>query len=231
MQRLARPCGRLPVVAYRFDCSEAAGRRRGIERAVVSVREGNLVVFPVDSSYGLGADAFSIEAVARLRNLKGHGRHQPPPVLIGNARTLDGVATSLTQAARDLVDAFWPGPLTVLCLAQPSLRWDLGDTAGTVAVRMPLHPVALRLLADTGPMAVTGASAMGARSQPQTCGEVRDAFGDAVEVYLDAGHLTRPEVSTIVDVTGLDGAAPRLLRAGALGVDRLRAVVPELIAG
>lgn len=221
--------GRLLLVAYRFDCSETAGRRRGVERAVVAVHEGNLVVFPVDSAYGLGCDAFSPEAVAKLRTLKGHGRHQPPPVLIGHARTLDGVATSISPAARDLVAAFWPGPLTLLCIAQPTLDWDLGDTGGTVAVRMPLHPLALQLLADTGPMAVTGASAPGSTlGPPQTCGEVRDAFADEVEVYLDAGQLSRPEASTIVDVTE---ATPKVLRAGALDVETMRAVVPDLIAG
>lgn len=214
-------------MAYRFDCSEASGRRRGIERAATSVRDGALVVFPVDSAYGLGCDAFSPSAVDALRALKGHGRHQPPPVLIGHARTVDGVATGLSDAARDLITAFWPGPLTLLCRAQGTLDWDLGDTGGTVAVRMPLHPVALQLLTETGPMAVTGAGAPGSTAQPQTCAEVREAFGDDVEVYLDAGHLTRPEVSSIVDVTG---AQPRLLRAGALRADDLREVVPDLVA-
>jgi len=213
-------------VAYRFDCSEASGRRRGIERAATSVREGALVVFPVDSAYGLGCDAFSPSAVDAVRALKGHGRHQPPPVLIGHARTVDGVAAGLTAPARDLIAAYWPGPLTLLCRAQPSLDWDLGDTGGTVAVRMPLHPIALQLLAETGPMAVTGAGAPGSTGQPQTCAEVRDAFGEAVEVYLDAGHLTRPEASSIVDVTG---EHPRLLRAGALTESDLREVVPDLV--
>jgi tRNA threonylcarbamoyl adenosine modification protein (Sua5/YciO/YrdC/YwlC family) len=147
-------------------------------------------------------------------------------VLVGHARTVDGVATGLSDAARDLITAFWPGPLTLLCRAQGTLDWDLGDTGGTVAVRMPLHPVALQLLTETGPMAVTGAGAPGSTSQPQTCAEVREAFGEDVEVYLDAGHLTRPEVSSIVDVTG---AHPRLLRVGALREDDLREVVPDLV--
>ncbi|MFZ0158662.1 MAG: L-threonylcarbamoyladenylate synthase [Kineosporiaceae bacterium] len=215
-------------MAYRFDCTEVSGRRRGIDRAVVSVNSGALVVFPVDSAYGLGCDAFSPEAVRRLRAVKGHTRRQPPPVLIGHARTLDGIADRVSAQARELVAAFWPGPLTLLCHAQPSLSWDLGDTGGTVAVRMPLHPLALELLGLTGPMAVTGAGAPGATgadAQPQSCHEVRQTFEEEVEVYLDAGHLTRPYASTIVDVTG---ESPRLLRAGALDLAALRAVVPDV---
>ncbi len=222
-------------MAYRFDCTEPGGRRRGIDRAVRTVADGELVAFPVDSAYGLGCDAFSPEATERLRAAKGHGRHQPPPVMIGHARTLDGIATELTPAARDLVSAFWPGPLTLLCVAQPSLTWDLGDTAttrrpgGTVAVRMPLHPVALELLGRTGPMAVTGAGLPGA-GPPTSYDVVREAHGDTVEVYLDVGHLTAgvgppSGVSTIVDVTG---EVPRVLREGALDLAALRAVVPDV---
>ncbi len=191
----------------------------------MSVREGSLVVLPVDSAYGLGCDAFSPDAVTEVRRLKRHGRRQAPPVLIGHTRTLDGIATRLGDAARDLVGAFWPGPLTLLCHAQPTLDWDLGHTGGTVAVRMPLHPLALELLTHTGPMAVTGAGAPGA-APPQSCHEVREAFGDDVEVYLDAGTLNRPEASTIVDVTS---DVPVLLRPGALGLEELREVVPELL--
>jgi L-threonylcarbamoyladenylate synthase len=213
-------------VASRVDCTELAGRRRGIERACSAIAQGGLVVFPVDSAYGLGCDAFSRNGTERLRALKGHGRHQPPPVLIGHPRTLDGITTALSDAARALTGAFWPGPLTLLCRTQPTLGWDLGDDGGTVAVRMPLHPLALELLARTGPLAVTGAGAAG-QPPPQTCAEVREAFGDDVEVYLDAGHLNRPEPSSIVDVTSV---VPRLLRPGAVDVAQLRAVVPELVA-
>ena len=212
-------------MSYRFDCSEPSARRRGITRAVTSVAEGSLVVLPVDTQYGVGCDAFSAAAVAALRELKGHGRDQPPPVLIAHARTLDGVATDLSEDVRSLIAAFWPGPLTLVCRAQPTLDWDLGDTGGTVAVRMPLHPVALELLEKTGPMAITGAGSPG-RPAPVTCESVRDAFGNAVEVYLDGGQLTREGVSTIVDVVG---ESPRVVRVGAVSFAQLREVVPDLV--
>lgn len=212
-------------MAYRFDCTEPSGRRRGVDRAVTSVNLGELVVFPVDTVYGVGCDAFSVEGVEALRALKGHGRDQPPPVMIAHPRTLDGICTDLGPGARALAAAFWPGPLTMVCRAQPTLDWDLGDTGGTVAVRMPLHPVALALLDRTGPMAVTGAGVPGTPS-PRDLEPVKAAFGEDVAVYLDAGTLTREGASTIVDVTG---DAPRVLRIGGVSFAELRDVVPDLV--
>jgi L-threonylcarbamoyladenylate synthase len=212
-------------VTYRFDCLDDGGRGRGVARAASSVQEGALVVLPTDAVYGLGCDAFSPDAVAALRALKGHRRSQPPPVLMPRTRTLDGLATQVSDAARELADAFWPGSLTLLCRAQPTLDWDLGDTRGTVALRVPLHPVALQVLDRTGPLAVTAANAPGSPA-PTSCEQARAQLGDEVEVYLDAGELTRTAVSTIVDVTG---PAPQVLRLGALGLAELRAVVPGLL--
>jgi tRNA threonylcarbamoyl adenosine modification protein (Sua5/YciO/YrdC/YwlC family) len=148
-------------------------------------------------------------------------------VFVPNARTLDGIAMGIGPQARDLIEAFWPGPLTLLCLAQPMLEWDLGDTFGTVSVRMPLHPIALQVLQQTGPMAVTSASLSG-RPAPSGCDVAEDLFGDAVSIYLDAGPLAGDLRSAIVDVRG---EHPRVLRAGAVGVDALRAVVPDLDPG
>jgi L-threonylcarbamoyladenylate synthase len=210
-------------VSYRFDCTSPSGRESGIARAAAAVSAGELVVLPTDAVYGLGCDAFSPQAVDRLFTARGSGR-TPPPVLIPHARTLDGIATGLGTAARDLVEAFWPGPLTLLCLAQPTLDWDLGDAYGTVSVRMPLHPVALQLLERTGPMAVTAAGPAG-MAAPLVCDRARDMLGETVEVYLDAGPLPGAGGSTIVDVRG---ALPRVLRPGVLGLDALAAVVPEL---
>jgi L-threonylcarbamoyladenylate synthase len=214
-------------VSYRFDCVSASGRESGIARAVAAVSADELVVLPTDAVYGLGCDAFSPSAVTLLAAARGAARSQPPPVFIPHARTLDGIASGVGPAARDLVGAFWPGPLTLLCTAQPSLSWDLGDTFGTVSVRMPLHPVALQLLERTGPLAVTAASPSG-RPAPTGCEVARDLFGDAVSVYLDAGPLAGDARSTIVDVRG---ERPRVLRAGAIDLDVLRAVVPDLDPG
>ena len=116
-----------------YDCRTVAERDRGIAAAIEAVRSGELVVLPTDTVYGIGADAFTPCAVTALLNAKGRGRHMPPPVLVGSRHTLDGLVYSLPPAARDLVEAFWPGALTIVVEHAPSLQWDLGDTGGTVA--------------------------------------------------------------------------------------------------
>ena len=208
----------------RFDCADPTQRERGLEMALAAVRRGELVVLPTDTVYGLGCDAFTPAAVAALLAAKGRGRDLPVPVLIGSPRTLYGVAYGLDERARDLVEAFWPGGLTLVCKVQPSLEWDLGDTRGTVAVRMPLHPVALELLADTGPLAVSSANRSGEPPATDVDSAVQQ-LGDAVSVYLDGGRSGDPVPSTIVD---LSGPEPRVLREGAVSLDTLREVLPTL---
>ena len=209
-----------------YDMADPVERRTGLDVAASAVRRGDLVVLPTDTVYGLGTDAFSPEAVSGLLQAKGRGRDLPVPVLVGSPRTLDGIATSLSDSARSLVEAFWPGGLTLVCRAQPSLQWDLGDTGGTVAVRMPLHPVAIELLTATGPMAVSSANRSG-MAPATTVDEAIEQLADAVSVYLDGGPAGDPVPSSIVDVTG---AVPRLLRAGAVAESTLREVAGDLIA-
>jgi len=210
----------------RIDCRTDTGRETGARVAANAVQRGEVVVLPTDTVYGVGADAFDAAAVAAVLAAKGRGRNVPPPVLVPNARTLDGIATDLSADARELVSAFWPGPLTLVCRAQPALDWDLGETHGTVAVRMPLHRVALALLELTGPMAVTSANRTG-HPPATTVDEAVEQLGDAVRVYLDGGPTASSAASTIVDVTG---DVPRVLRAGPVDLDRLRAVVPDVLA-
>ena len=211
-------------MARRYDCSDATDRATGLREAASAVRRGELVVLPTDTVYGIGADAFSQEAVADLLVAKGRGRGMPSPVLIGSPNTLHGLVTDFSEQAWELVDAFWPGALTLVARHQPSLTWDLGETQGTVAVRMPLHPVAIELLTDVGPMAVSSANLTG-HPAPQDCDAAQEMLGDSVAVYLDGGPTPDSVPSSIVDVTG---PVPRLLRAGALGVEELRKVVPGL---
>jgi len=201
-------------------------RSRGITRAAELVAEGDLVVLPTDTVYGLGCDAFSPLAVASLLAAKGRGRAMPPPVLVPHVRTLDGIATAVPESARALAEAFWPGALTIVCRSQPTLHWDLGDTGGTVAVRMPLHPVALELLDRTGPMAVSSANTTG-RSAAQNCDDAQQQLGETVALYLDAGPAVLGIPSTIIDGTR---EVPRVLRLGALTIEELRTVVPGLLA-
>ncbi|MGC4803465.1 L-threonylcarbamoyladenylate synthase [Micromonospora sp. DT233] len=207
-----------------YDCRSPADRDRGIAAAIEAVRNGELVVLPTDTVYGIGADAFTPYAVKALADAKGVGR-QPPPVLIGSRHTLDGLVFTLPRSARELVEAFWPGALTIVVEHSPSLSWDLGDAGGTVAVRMPLHPVALEVLRETGPMAVASANRAG---QPAavTAEAAREQLGYSVRTYLEAGPCPDPVPSTIVDLTG---EVPRVLRDGAIAFEKLRDVVPDII--
>jgi L-threonylcarbamoyladenylate synthase len=207
-----------------YDCRTAADRDRGVEAAIDAVKRGDLIVMPTDTLYGIGADAFKPWAVTALLDAKGRDRQMPPPVLVGTRATLDGLVFNLPSVARDLVEAFWPGALTIVVEHAPSLQWDLGDLDGTVAVRMPLHPVALEILRETGPTAVSSANKTG---QPPagTAEEARAQLGFSVSVYLESGELPDRTPSSIVDVTG---AVPRLLRAGAIPLEKLRDVAPTI---
>ncbi|HSP52375.1 MAG TPA: L-threonylcarbamoyladenylate synthase, partial [Cryobacterium sp.] len=141
-----------------YDCSVDTEYAAGMRLARSAIGRGALVVIPTDTVYGIAADAFDPAAVQRLLDAKGRDRSSPPPVLIPGIPTLDALAQNIPQPVRDLVAAFWPGGLTVVLNAQPSLAWDLGDTRGTVALRMPSNPVALDLLSETGPLAVSSAN-------------------------------------------------------------------------
>ena len=203
-----------------FDCADDAQQAEGLTAATAAVLDGKLVVLPTDTVYGIGADAFSPEAVARLLAAKGRDRQLPPPVLVGSQRAAIALVDDLGPYGQELMDEFWPGGLTLVCPAARTLTWDLGDTKGTVAVRMPEHPVALSLLRETGPMAVSSANLTG-RPAATGAAQARDYFGDAGEVYLDGGPAEAGVASTIVDLTG---ETPRLLRRGAVSVGRLREV-------
>ena len=203
-----------------FDCADESQRTDGLAAAVTAVLNGELVVLPTDTVYGLGADAFSPAAVTRLLAAKGRGRDMPPPVLVGTVRAATALVEDLGPDGQRLIDEFWPGGLTIVCRAARSLSWDLGDTKGTVAIRMPEDAVALDLLRETGPMAVSSANLTGLPAAT-TAALAREQLGDAVSVYLDNGTVAGGVASTIVDLTG---PQPRLLRRGAISVGRLREV-------
>jgi tRNA threonylcarbamoyl adenosine modification protein (Sua5/YciO/YrdC/YwlC family) len=206
----------------RYDCSDPEQRAAGLKAAVDAVRRGELVVLPTDTVYGIGADAFTPHAITGLLIAKRRGRDMPPPVLVGTVRAATALIEDFSDAARDFIEEFWPGGLTLVCRARSTLSWDLGETRGTVAVRMPLHPVALDLLKETGPLAVSSANVSGMPAAT-TVDEAEEQLGGSVAVYLDGGPATGGVPSTILDLTGL---VPRLLRAGAIPVDRLNGVAP-----
>ncbi|MDQ6642200.1 MAG: L-threonylcarbamoyladenylate synthase [Actinomycetota bacterium] len=207
----------------RFDTADEQQREEGLAAAALAVRRGELVVVPTDTVYGLACDAFDPAAVTRLLDAKGRGREMPPPVLVSTVTTLDALATDVPEWARRLTDEFWPGPLTVVCQQQVSLQWDLGDTRGTVAIRMPEHDVVLELIQRTGPLAVSSANLSG--MTPATdADQAISMLADEVTLVLDSGPTPGEQASTIVDCTG---ERPRVLRQGALAVDRLRSVLAD----
>lgn len=199
-------------------------REAGVEAAAQAVQRGGLVVLPTDTVYGIGADAFDHDAVQALLDAKGRGREMPPPVLVSAATTLAALATNLQHYVDALTEAFWPGPLTLVCDQQPSLTWDLGETRGTVAVRMPDHEVALALLERTGPLAVSSANLSGLPAATEAAA-AEGMLGERVEVVLDDGPSPQGEASTILDVRL---SQPRLLRRGALSVTALNDVLQPL---
>jgi L-threonylcarbamoyladenylate synthase len=203
-----------------FDCADEEQRSAGIAAAVAAVLQGELVVLPTDTVYGIGADAFRPSAVHSLLNAKGRGREMPPPVLVGSVRAANALVEDLGPYGQELIDEFWPGGLTLICRSSRSLKWDLGETKGTVAVRMPQNQVALDVLAQTGPMAVSSANLTG-QPAATTAEGAREQLGEAVAVYLDGGPCETDVPSTIVDLTG---DMPRLLRGGAVSIGRLREV-------
>ena len=206
-----------------FDYTTPEGLAAGIEAAARAVQAGQIVVLPTDTVYGIGCDAFDGAAVSAVLAAKGRGRDMPPPVLVPNARTVDGLARSVPDYVRHLIDRFWPGALTLVLESQPSLTWDLGDTNGTVALRMPDHEIALALLGQAGPMAVTSANLTG-RPPAQTAAEAQEQLGASVAVYLDGGPASGGPASTILDCTG---EAPLTLREGALPWAEVDAALEE----
>lgn len=201
----------------KFDCSVDEEYDRGLLAAQAALEQGKLVVLPTDTVYGLAADAFSPQAVQNLLDAKGRGRDMPPPVLVGAPTTLDALAIDIPAWLRSMVEALWPGPLTVVLRQQPSLTWDLGETHNTVAVRMPDDKRALALLKQTGPLAVSSANTTGLPAA-QTVDEAEQMLGPRVAVYLDGGPTSSGIPSTILDATG---STPRVLRQGAIGLDVL----------
>ena len=212
-------------MARTFDIRNEQVRELVLAEAGRVIRDGGLLVVPTDTVYGIGADAFSPRAVSGLLEAKGRGRAFPPPVLIHSRETLLALAANVDERTMALVTAFWPGPLTLVCDAQPMLDWDLGDTHGTVALRMPDDADALALLAETGPLAVSSANTHGAPAA-KTVEEAQRMLGESVGIYLDGGPRSGQASSTIVDMTS---QPPRILREGPLSLEQLREVLPDLV--
>jgi tRNA threonylcarbamoyl adenosine modification protein (Sua5/YciO/YrdC/YwlC family) len=214
-----------------FDCRDEAQLLAGMRQARQAIGRGELVVLPTDTVYGVAADAFDPGAVARLLEAKGRGRQSPPPVLVAGLTTLRALVADVPEVVERLVEEFWPGGLTIVLPSQPSLTWDLGETRGTVAVRMPAHRIALELLEETGPLAVSSANLTG-KAAAIAADDAQGMLGDSVSVYLDGGPSATGIASTIIDATSLVGGAEpviRVLRDGAIDRARLREILGDLL--
>ncbi|WP_179442655.1 L-threonylcarbamoyladenylate synthase [Nesterenkonia sandarakina] len=211
-------------VSQTVDCTDPASRAEGIAAAQNALSRGETVVLPTDTVYGIGADAFSPQAVAVLLAAKGRSRAMPPPVLIARPEVMDALAIDVPEQARALAQAFWPGPMTLILHAQPSLHWDLGETHGTVALRMPADELALDLLSATGPLAVSSANRTGMPAATNVT-EAQSMLAESVAVYLDAGERASSAASTIIDATV---SPARVVRSGALPLAEVQAVVPSV---
>ena len=213
-------------MSQRYDCSDPAERATGLAAAKSAIRRGALVVLPTDSAYAIACDAFRTTATAALRAAKGRPSDAALPVLIATPGVVDALTYALPQVGRDFTAALWPGPLTLIAKQQPSLAWDV-DGSDSVAIRMPLHPVALELLELTGPLAATGANYSG-MPVPLTADDAQAQVGEAVAVYLDAGTMDPARASAVVDVTA---SPPILVRPGSVSASHLQGICTDLIIG
>lgn len=206
------------------DTQNPETREEALAAAVDAVRGGELIVLPTDTVYGIGADAFTPEAVEALLEAKGRGRDTPPPVLIGDHAVLLALAADLPDYVEDLTEELWPGALTLILTAQPSLTWDLGETRGTVALRMPEDEVALELLRRTGPLAVSSANRHG-KPAAKSVLDAATQLGDSVAIYLDGGPARIGASSTILDTTVTPA---EIVREGAISKEQIIAVVGDI---
>jgi tRNA threonylcarbamoyl adenosine modification protein (Sua5/YciO/YrdC/YwlC family) len=222
-----------------FDCSVDTDLLTGMRLAKVSLGRNDLAVIPTDTVYGLAANAFSPDAVQKLLTAKGRDRQSPPPVLVANLNMARALVEVLPDAATKLAETFWPGALTLILRSQPSLDWDLGETKQTVALRVPDHKIALALIEETGPLAVSSANLTGSPAAT-TAKQAFDYLGDSVEVYLDGGTSPKGEASTILDLTGLEDSYDdkgvlttsgkiKVIRQGALSLAKIQTVVGNLL--
>lgn len=212
-------------MSRRFDVTQSDIRDLILDECARVSETGNLLVIPTDTVYGIAADAFSASAVSALFAAKGRGRDMPPPVLVPRAETVFGLVDGVDERMLSLTAQFWPGPLTIIANAQPSLDWDLGDTHGTVAVRMPDDEYALALLGRTGPLAVSSANISG-QPAATSADEAMEMLGDDVDIYVDGGARVSGVSSTIVDLTG---DVPRIVREGPVTIEELRDIVPDIL--
>lgn len=225
---------RVGVVASLFDCTGDTLATEAVHQSIAALDRGEIVVVPTDTVYGLAVSPQIPGAIDRLVALKGRGRAEPPPFLIGGYDQMWPLLAddAHTVDVTGLIQAFWPGGLTMVLPVNPQLGWDIGETGGTIAVRMPHEPVLLELLRIYGPLAVSSANLTG-EPPCDTAYSALNVFGEDVSVYVDSGPRGTRDghqvPSTIIDVTDLvrGGTRVRVIRHGVVSVGQLAEVLPE----
>ena len=209
---------------YEVDAqASAADIALAVDAVISAVKAGGLAVIPTDTSYAVICDAFNNGAITKLRMAKKQNSDIALPIAAGSIETIRGVA-KFSTIANDLASALWPGPLTLLTVAQDSLSWNIGQVGSALAVRVPHHEVAQAVLTGVGPTVMTGAQSMG-QASVQTVEQAQAALSDFVDVYLDGGPLS-PRISTVIDATTNH---VRMIRSGELSLAQIRAVLPSVI--
>lgn len=210
-----------------FDCREPAALLEGMRKARMAIGRGKVVCVPTDTVYGLVADAFKPSATKALRDARGMVENDPLGVLLPGIPTLRALADNVADEVHALAGEFWPGALTIITAAGESLMWDLGNTQGTVALRMPSERIVLELLSETGPLVASSAYRVG-ETGGLRAEDAEATFGGDVAVYLSSGaSYSAGILSTVIDATGLDrpGGRLRLVREGAIPATDIYAVV------
>jgi len=205
------------IRAFREDADETI-----LGEAARIVRHGGVIAMPTDSFYALGACALDEPAVRRVCAIKGQRESKPILVLISDRSQLDALVARVQPGAAVLMDRFWPGPLTIVFPASPHLPVALTAGTGTIGVRLPAHPLLVKLLRATGPLTGTSANRAGA-SPARTALDVEQNLGCEVDLILDGGPASATLPSTVVEATEV----VRLLREGPIGSTALKAVLAQ----
>lgn len=197
-----------------------------VDEAAACLRAGGVVAFPTETVYGLGADASNVDAVRRVFAIKGRPADHPLIVHLASAGAIGDWARSVPAAAEALACAFWPGPLTLVLPCQPHVLDAVTGGQDSVALRVPAHPLALKLIAAAGALVAPSANRFG-RVSPTTAAHVAEELGEAVDLILDGGPCTVGVESTIVSLLS---DAPALLRPGHITPEQIEAVLGQPLA-
>jgi L-threonylcarbamoyladenylate synthase len=193
-----------------------------ISRAIASLRSGNVIVFPTETVYGLGADALNHEAVEKVFQLKGRNPENPIPIIVADRAMLRGLIDKIPPIAEKLIERFWPGPLTLVLQARPHTPKQLLNSRGGVGVRISSQPLATQLAGELGrPLTATSANPSG-KQAASTIEQAENYFAGEIEIFLDGGELTAKIGSSVIEVIE---TRIKIIREGEISVSEIAAII------